>query len=63
MAARRRDRRELLSTIEIEVTMSPDQREAVLSETETRDEQRVDRPRMWRVRLHNADYPTQDCGV
>jgi ATP-dependent Clp protease adaptor protein ClpS len=43
--------------------MSPDQREAVLSETETRDEQRVDRPRMWRVLLHNDDYTTQDFVV
>jgi ATP-dependent Clp protease adaptor protein ClpS len=43
--------------------LSPDQREAVLSETETRDEQRVDRPRMWRVLLHNDDYTTQDFVV
>ena len=38
-----------------------DPREATL--TETRQDQKVERPRMWRVLLHNDDYTTQDFVV
>jgi ATP-dependent Clp protease adaptor protein ClpS len=31
--------------------------------TESRSDQKVERPRMWRVLLHNDDYTTQDFVV
>ncbi len=38
-----------------------DPREAVLEET--KHDQKVERPRMWRVLLHNDDYTTQEFVV
>jgi ATP-dependent Clp protease adaptor protein ClpS len=39
----------------------PDTRESTL--TESKPDQRVQRPRMWRVLLHNDDYTTQEFVV
>ena len=41
--------------------MSSQTRESVLAET--RSDARVERPRMWRVLLHNDDYTTQEFVV
>lgn len=41
--------------------MSNRPRESTL--TETRSDQKLQRPRMWRVLLHNDDYTTQDFVV
>jgi ATP-dependent Clp protease adaptor protein ClpS len=38
-----------------------DPRESIL--TESRDELKLERPRMWRVLLHNDDYTTQEFVV
>jgi ATP-dependent Clp protease adaptor protein ClpS len=40
---------------------TPDTRESTL--TESRPDQRVQRPRLWRVLLHNDDYTTQEFVV
>ena len=41
--------------------MSANPRESTLAET--RSDQKLQRPRMWRVLLHNDDYTTQDFVV
>jgi ATP-dependent Clp protease adaptor protein ClpS len=38
-----------------------DPRESIL--TESRNDQKLERPRMWRVLLHNDDYTTQEFVV
>ena len=40
------------------MSVTPSTRESTL--TETRTEQKLQRPRMWRVLLHNDDYTTQE---